>query len=186
EMDGHEATAAIRHIEMENKVEQPVRIIAITANALVGERERCLAAGMNDYISKPFTSRQLYQALLAAAPARLAAAGDFDPGRLEQLAKELSQPAVTDMVGDFLNELPERLTEIHRLHQAGHWPDLKRAAHSLKGLFIVFGFPSLSDSFLALEEAAALENPQRVGFALVGLDAQAETAIRQLKEWLQN
>jgi HPt (histidine-containing phosphotransfer) domain-containing protein len=152
----------------------------------VGERERCLAAGMNNYISKPFTSQQLYHALLEAAPARAAAAGDFDPDKLDQLAKELSRPAVTEMVGDFLNELPDRLTEIHRLHQFQRWPDLKRAAHSLKGLFTVFGFESLSESFHALEEAAAVENPQRVGFALVGLDAQSETAVLQLKEWLQD
>jgi len=186
EMDGHEATAAIRHIEEENKVAQPVRIIAITANALVGERERCLAAGMSDYITKPFTSQQLYQSLLAAVPARAASAGDFDPGRLEQLTRELNRTAVGEMVGDFLDELPDRLTEIHRLHKAGNWPDLKRAAHSLKGLFVLFGFQSLSDSFLALEEAAILGDAKHVGKFLEGLDTQSEAAVRQLNDWLKD
>ncbi|HTL73094.1 MAG TPA: MASE1 domain-containing protein [bacterium] len=186
EMDGHEATAAIRHIEVENKVAQPVRIIAITANALAGERERCLAAGMDDYITKPFTSQQLYQSLLAAVPSRPTAAGDFDPSRLEQLTRELNRTAVAEMVTDFLDELPDRLTEIHRLHTSKHWPDLKRAAHSLKGLFVLFGFQSLSDSFLALEEAAILGDAKHVGKFLEGLDAQSEAAVRQLQNWLKN
>ena len=186
EMDGHEATAAIRHIEMENKVEQPVRIIAITANALAGERERCLAAGMNDYISKPFTSQQLYQALLAAVPVRAVPAGKFDASRLEQLTHELNRPAVIEMVTDFLDDLPDRLTEMHRLHETAQWPDLKRAAHSLKGLFIIFGFQSLTEHFLALEEAAANANTHRAGVSLEELEAQAESAVGQLKEWLQS
>jgi PAS domain S-box-containing protein len=186
ELDGHEAAAAIRHLEAETKTPRPVRIIALTANALVGERERCLAAGMDDYLTKPFTSQQLYQALLAAVPSRPMSAGNFDPGRLEQLTHELNRTAVAEMVTDFLDELPDRLTEIHRLHASKHWPDLKRAAHSLKGLFVLFGFQSLSDSFLALEEAAILGDAQHVGKFLKGLDAQSEAAVRQLQNWLKN
>ena len=53
-MDGFEASRKIR--ELDGK--QPV-IIAVTANALVGEREKCLEAGMNDYLSKPFQADQL-------------------------------------------------------------------------------------------------------------------------------
>jgi CheY-like chemotaxis protein len=54
-MDGFEAS---RHIRKMNAQVQPV-IIAVTANALVGERERCLKAGMDDYLSKPFQAEQL-------------------------------------------------------------------------------------------------------------------------------
>lgn len=53
-MDGFEASRHIRHLPQK----QPV-IIAVTANALVGERERCLSAGMDDYLSKPFQAEQL-------------------------------------------------------------------------------------------------------------------------------
>lgn len=183
EMDGHAATAAIRHLELENRAPQPARIIAITANAVAGEREHCLTSGMDDYLAKPYTSQQLYQALLAAVPLRPAAASEFDADRLELLTQELSRPSVQEMIGDFLAELPDRLTEIHRLHAAARWPELKRAAHSLKGLLVVFGFPKLSEQCLALEEAAALADESGVAQFMQGLDDQVAEAIQRLRNW---
>jgi len=183
ELDGFGATAAIRKIEAEQKVAHPVRIIALTANALVGERERCLAAGMDDYIAKPFTTQQLYYALLAAVPSATgpAATGappppaptgeDFNPARLEQLCRELDRAAVADMVRDFLTEFPARLEEIQRLNTAAQWPELERAAHSLKGLAALFGFPELSARFLAIEDGAEAADAARVKTALAVLDA---------------
>lgn len=185
ELDGHEATAAIRHIELENQVSQPVRIIAITANALVGERERCLAAGMDDYLAKPFTAEQLYQSLLVACPERTDTGDGFDPDKIERLCDELGRTAAGDMAGDFLNELPDRLGEIHRLYTAGQWPDLKRAAHSLKGLYVIFGFRQLSAMFETIEQAASAADAAGAGAALKDLDAQAEQAMNRLRDWLK-
>jgi PAS domain S-box-containing protein len=183
ELDGHEAVAAIRRIETETSSPR-VRIVAITANALVGEKERCLAAGMDDYLTKPFTSQQLYQALLAAGPARSGGAEDFDSTRLERLVLEMDRGSVTEMVADFLNELPERLTTIRRLHAAAQWPELRRSAHSLRGLLMLFGLPPLAEVFQAIEAAASQPDARRAGELIAGLDAPIEAAAGRLRDWL--
>ncbi len=185
EMDGLQATAAIRKIEAEKKVSSPVRIIAITANALAGERERCLGAGMNEYIPKPFTAQQLFSALLGALPTGATAPQpDFNPARIEQLCRELEAGAVVDLARDFLAEFPGRISEIHRLSSAGEWTDLERAAHSLKGLTALFGFQKLSDNFLAVEDAAEAHDGGEVRRALAELDGQAAQSCQHLQSWL--
>ena len=185
ELDGLEAATVIRQIEAEQKRARPVRIIALTANALAGERARCLAAGMDEYISKPFTVQQLYDALLAAVPpAEASLAAGFNPERVNQLCQELELTAVTGLVRDFLGELPGRMAEIHRHNFAGEWTELERAAHSLKGLTALFGCQKLADDFLAMEDAAKAKNGQRVNATLTVLDAEAELAGGQLRGWL--
>jgi len=67
EMDGFEATARIR--EQEKSTGNHVPIIAMTAHAMVGDRERCLAAGMDDYVSKPIDADVLFAALQRLLPA---------------------------------------------------------------------------------------------------------------------
>jgi len=187
ELDGFGATAAIRKIEAEQHVARPVRIIALTANALAGERERCLAAGMDDYLSKPFTTQQLYHALLAAVAGQtvLPASEDFNPDRLEQLSRELDAAGVADMVADFVGEFPDRLRELRRLHAEAKWPELERAAHSLKGLAALFGCPKLSQRFLAIEDAAEAADGPRATAALDGLDGPADAAAQRLRAWLE-
>jgi len=188
ELDGFEATAGIRRVETASNPGRRARIIALTANALVGERERCLAAGMDDYIAKPFTTQQLYSALLAAVPPApvIAVTAQFDPARLEQLLRELERPAVLAMAQDFLDTLPVRMTEINRLHAAREWENLDRAAHSMKGMVALFGFQPLADTFRSLEDAAEAADPQRVQALMVSLDNQTTVALQQLRNWLQN
>lgn len=59
EMDGYEITTEIRKLEKERGITNPVPIIAITANTLDNDREKCFQVGMNEYLSKPFTAEQL-------------------------------------------------------------------------------------------------------------------------------
>ena len=67
EMDGFEATSVIR--EQEKSGTKHIPIIAMTAHAMVGDRERCLAAGMDDYVSKPIKAANLFAAIERAMPA---------------------------------------------------------------------------------------------------------------------
>ena len=66
EMDGFEATAIIR--EQEKSGAKHIPIIAMTAHAMVGDRERCLAAGMDDYVSKPINADDLFAAIARLMP----------------------------------------------------------------------------------------------------------------------
>jgi len=63
EMNGFEITQEIRKQEEENDVKQRVPIIAVTANTLDNDREKCLKAGMNEYLPKPFTAQDLYRVI---------------------------------------------------------------------------------------------------------------------------
>lgn len=60
-MNGYEITQEIRKLEQEKEIKNGVPIIAITANTLDNDREKCLSVGMNDYLSKPFTAEQLIE-----------------------------------------------------------------------------------------------------------------------------
>lgn len=68
EMDGYEITIEIRKFEKENNEKNPVPIIALTANALDNDRNKCYEAGMNEYLSKPFTSEELISAIQKFIP----------------------------------------------------------------------------------------------------------------------
>ena len=61
EKNGYEITEEIRHFEKENSIDNPVPIIALTANTYDNDRDKCLKAGMNEYLEKPFTSQQLIE-----------------------------------------------------------------------------------------------------------------------------
>ncbi len=63
-INGYDTTRKIREYETELKVEKRIPIIALTANTYDNDREKCMEAGMNDYLEKPFTSEQLQQIVL--------------------------------------------------------------------------------------------------------------------------
>jgi signal transduction histidine kinase/DNA-binding response OmpR family regulator len=144
EMDGYEAT---RLIHSGKVATHPVWIIAMTAEAMTGDRERCLAAGMDDYISKPVKLDDLRRALERAEQAL--PGEPPTPGREEpeldhldvQALAELSQLCDTDGNGDgarefiglYLESADEQLRQLRLTCRAGDVSAFTRSAHTLKG-----------------------------------------------------
>jgi len=158
EMDGFEATAAIRAREAETGIHIP--IVAMTAHAMKGDRERCLAAGMDAYISKPIRAKELLELIhqLAGVPV---SSGDSGGGA--QPAPDLPDrkallelfeddaDLLCEVVETFLADCPRQLGAIKEALEASDAAGVERAAHSLKGSVGNFGAPAVFYSAQKLE-----------------------------------
>jgi CheY-like chemotaxis protein len=137
EMDGLEATQRIRALLPRDRGPW---IVALTASAMTGDAERCTAAGMNDYLSKPVRIEDLAAALrrVPRRTPRAGPAGDLPvvvPGPLEALQglETAGEPGFLDsLLAIFLRDTPARVAEMERSLAAGDAVSFRRAAHSLK------------------------------------------------------
>ena len=158
EMDGLSATREIRTYESAHN-KPPVPIIALTANAMRGDREKCLAAGMNDYLSKPFKVAQLSQMLerwgqltpsIGPAPAEAAAPTPqeraVDPSVFDEFRgdEEGANDFVTQLIDLYLEESTLRMAELKDAARRLDASALKLAAHSLKGTSSTVGANKLA------------------------------------------
>jgi signal transduction histidine kinase/CheY-like chemotaxis protein/HPt (histidine-containing phosphotransfer) domain-containing protein len=151
EMDGVEATRRIIAAYPEDR--RP-KIIAVTANAMEGDRERFIAAGMSDYVSKPIKVDMLVRAMqscLGAAPRKTeepmsGTPSDLDPKALDQLLEVIGgdREALNDLIQSFLDEGPDLVDRLHRAVGANDAEALRRAAHTLKGSANDFGALTLA------------------------------------------
>ncbi|MBI5451116.1 MAG: PAS domain S-box protein [Gammaproteobacteria bacterium] len=173
EMDGYTLAAAIRDIERTQGGHVP--IVAITANALSGEAERCLASGMDDYLAKPIDIQQLgsvlarwlSQASGAAPAAAVSAAPPAPPAEtpVANAAEQLvDQATLQEFVGDdpatqrhfielFLQTVRECIDGIHQGHSSDDSQQMASAAHQLKSAARLVGAAELAEICQALETA---------------------------------
>jgi CheY-like chemotaxis protein/HPt (histidine-containing phosphotransfer) domain-containing protein len=152
EMDGLEATRCI----IERCGEDRPRIVALTADAMQDDRERCLAAGMDDYLTKPIRSAELAKALERAARPP---ATTLEPGALDRLMETTGGDPefVAILLETFADEAPAILEELRGGLASGDSDAVRRAAHTLKSNGATFGATKL----LAL--CAELESRARAG-----------------------
>ena len=154
EMDGFEATARIR--EQEKATGGHIPIIAMTAHAIKGDRERCLEAGMDGYVTKPIDAEELVAAIARLAPRRPAqAVRPTRPTATRPSSESLRYPL--KRVGGKVENLkkiarvfaPESATSLQEIRDAmagRDGPRLCRAAHSFKGAVALFGVAAANES----------------------------------------
>ena len=173
EMDGFELTAAIRRQENEKNTDRSP-IIAITANAMQGEAERCLAAGMDDYLSKPTTTRELKTTLKRWLGEEPEASEEDKPRRKENSSARarktnktgtpIDERALKDEFGDdpelfreilhdFIAPAHDDLQELERAWKARSAEGVRQASHKMKSACRTIGAMALSELCYALEQA---------------------------------
>jgi PAS domain S-box-containing protein len=157
EMGGLQATASIRRREQGSGRHVP--ILALTAHAMKGDRERCLAAGMDGYVAKPVQARELYQAIAQLLPSSSAIRADVPPAAIldheEALSNVGGDPALLrELTEVFLQDCPRMIEDVRAALQSGDAGKLKRAAHSLKGAAGILGGKATCEAALRLETLA--------------------------------
>jgi two-component system sensor histidine kinase/response regulator len=188
-MDGYEATAEIRRREAGTSTR--TIIIALTAHALQGEREKCLAAGMDDYLSKPVKAPELAQMLErwsasaspSAQPCQTGASlpSTFSKPFAEVLDRAVLEPfselqteggldLISELLELYLTDATARLGELHLAMNDQDIPRVKRAAQCLKGSSHSLGIHRMTALCTELEEQLHSNELVRAGLSLTQLD----------------
>ena len=208
-LDGREATLAIRNGELilpsSGRLarlpleRRSVPIIAMTAHALKGDRDRCLAAGMDDYLKKPIDARLLFDALsrwtthtvdapvpeLRADPNHGAVRGLSLPEALTRVGG--NRKLLTKLLTEFREDHAGAADKIRQLVESGQAKDAERAAHSLKGMALVFGARELSEAAERVERALAADGAEvGPGDLLELLRQELEVVLAEVDQLLAN
>jgi len=171
-MDGYETTRAQRARESESG-QSRVPIIALTAHAMMGDRGTAFAAGMDDYLSKPFTQQQLQKALLRWATLPSASASEFPADALDTtitaqlLELEEEEPGfVCDVVDSFFRTAEESIARMKTAIENDDIKTLRAAAHMVRGSSQQLGARRLGSTCFKLEKITTLDDASAIVNAL--------------------
>jgi two-component system, sensor histidine kinase and response regulator len=188
QMGGVEATAEIRRLERD--AGGHIRIVAMTAHAMTGDRERCLAAGMDGYLSKPVdpavlfaTVEQVGDDAPEAEPQAQAAASPIDR---EALLNRVGgdEELLMEIVQLFLVDCPLRVAAIRDAVDGGNADDIRLAAHALKGSASNMSATALTAAARTLERIGTERRVEAAPAALRELASQAILALDVLRQWV--
>ena len=195
-LDGMETTKRIRALP---PPASKTPIIAVTANAMSGAREEYLAAGMDDYISKPFqpaelraqverlaaadAARRNIEIVDCAAPSQTSMPPIFDPARLDELKEMTDKAKFADMVGEFAQGLEARIARLSDLVAQANWSEAAREAHDIGGISGTVGAARLSSLARELEAICKTGKPAECQTVFSPFAGEASKALRALKTY---
>jgi PAS domain S-box-containing protein len=204
EMDGLEATRQIRAYEgdVHGKDGHRTRIVAMTANATVADKEKCLEVGMDDYVSKPVRPDALQRALVKGQPTMTAGEEDGEVRRgqtiaaaetaIKELCEALEPEGVIEMAESFMQDVPQMISDLNRTAGEGSLEELERAAHSLKGAAGIFNWQGLVARARKVEELAEAGELAKAKAGISDIEEEfdvahgaLERAVLRLKETLE-
>jgi CheY-like chemotaxis protein len=195
ELDGLETTAAIR--ERERAAGGRLPIVALTAHAMKGDAERCLAAGMDAYLAKPLQPRELADTIAGVVPSAGAGAGPPEPveraPRAPAAAGPVDLPRLLERIGGDRRALAEIIRvfradwpkQAERLQSAIRTSDaaaLRSAAHALKGAVSNFAAPAATEAALNLQKMGEAGRLVGAEVVLERLEREVTTLLTALAE----
>ncbi|MEN6585592.1 MAG: ATP-binding protein [Sulfuricella sp.] len=181
ELDGFEATAEIRRMEHHQGTRQP--IVAMTANAMPGDQERCLAGGMDDYLVKPLKPEFLEEILLRFAPPLSVTHAAIDMTRLNStLGKD--QAFQREMIVLYLTTTRPLLARIASALADKDATSCQRAAHEIKGASSYIAATDMALNARNMEHAAQVEDWEGVELNLKHMETALDAVAHQAEELL--
>jgi signal transduction histidine kinase/DNA-binding response OmpR family regulator/HPt (histidine-containing phosphotransfer) domain-containing protein len=185
EMDGLAATAAIRKSEKHSGLHLP--IFAMTAHAMKGDRERCIAAGMDGYITKPVRFSDIEETLAGLTgvkvdppPAPVRTESWSRNEALERIGGD--QQLLRDLCQIFLEESPKLMAKLREAIACGDCDGLMRAAHNLKGESSYLGAVGTSQAARQLEDMGRNRDLSRADGTLAELEREISSLHDELKD----
>jgi PAS domain S-box-containing protein len=196
-MDGYAATRQIRG-QLQGAASR-VPIVAMTASAIKEEAQKCMEAGMNGYISKPFEVSDLYHKIASLLldnkkPSAMTqpSGANLNSSRITNLSylKELSDgndEFVEEMLTMFIDSIPKSVEELDESLARSDWKQMQMTAHKMKPSFGFIGLPENQNVFQQIEKIAAdMPDREQLTELMVKARVLAEQCISELKAELQN
>ncbi len=190
EIDGLTATRNIRDREKQTGTHVP--IIAMTAHAMKGDRERCLQAGMDGYLVKPVSSAQIAETIARVLGAEQLHTPPLEPqvqqkhvgwDRATALARvEGDEALLSELVQVFLEEVPEQLRSMQQGLAAADCEVIERTAHTLKGELIYLGLTEIAEKAKEIEHQGRKRNLEAAAELLPDFNAQLLKAAAAMRE----